>query len=200
MSQKIYTLCELLFYMMILNFLWLRYVLSGGILLSIIPATISVYDCLRQRLLRKDESPTSPMFRKYYRQNKRKNNKVSLIAFALLTLLLISYFLMREAIVVNIFFEFTVRANFLLLFLLLLVFFPVHAYFSLDKFRILLQPLAFIFICPLQTLMGVMIVVTIGTIYFLYPFLGLCLGIGLPAYCIGYVFFLKFTKMKDVYF
>lgn len=200
MSQKIYAVCELLYYMMSLNFLWICYTLAGGFFLGIIPATIAVYECIRKRLLQKDESPAGPLFRKCYRQNRQKNSVVSLVAFVLTGMLLISYLLMKEAVIENILFEFAIRANLWLLFLLLLVFFPVHAYFSLNRFKMLLQPLVFIFICPLQTFASVMIIGVIGSIYFLYPLLGICLGVGLPAYCIGYLFFKKFTKMKGVYF
>lgn len=53
MLKAIAAFCELVYDMMLLNVYWWRYMLLGGVLFSLIPATITVYDCIRKGFCRK---------------------------------------------------------------------------------------------------------------------------------------------------
>ena len=70
----------------------------------------------------------------------------------------------------NFLFEFTMRTNLLIILLLAITFFPVHAYFSLDKVHRWLQPLLFVFICPVQLLISMGLLGLVSLLYCYYPF------------------------------
>lgn len=200
MLKAIVTFCELVYDMMLLNVYWWRYTLLGGVLFSLIPATVTVYDCIRKRILQKNEAPLKEIFADQYRQNKQMNRCFYSAIVAFVCCILGIHHALHSYYPSHFLFEFTMRTNILLILLLGITFFPVHAYFSLHRLQRWLQPLLFVFICPLQTLSSVFVLGFISFIYRGYPFLGICLGIGLPAYGIGFLFFNKFNKMKGVYF
>ncbi|OTN75549.1 hypothetical protein A5886_000623 [Enterococcus sp. 8G7_MSG3316] len=200
MTNRFFALCEWIYYLICINMLWLRYTLFGGLFFSLIPATVTVYDCLRKLILEHDETTVSQVYKTYYRVNKPRYKNVSCISFLLIGTILFLYTLMGTYASPPFPFEFAVRSNLFLFLLLSIVFFPVHAYFTLSKSKMIIQPLAFIFICPLQTVASLMMIGMVGFVYRSYPLLGICLGIGLPAYCISRLFLKKFVKMNGVFF
>jgi uncharacterized membrane protein YesL len=200
MVKVVVSFCEFLYDMMLLNFYWCRFTLLGGILFSLIPATITVYDCIRKRILQKNEAPVKELFSAQYQKNKQENRRFYLIIELLVGAFFVIHYLVKSLYATNLFFEFTMRMNIFILLLLAISFFPVHAFFSLNKKHRWLQPLLLIFICPVQTLMSVLVIFFVGWLYSFYPLFGICLGIGLPAYGIAFIFFLKFQKMNGVYF
>lgn len=200
MLKAIAAFCELVYDMMLLNVYWWRYMLLGGVLFSLIPATITVYDCIRKRILQKNEAPLKEIFSDQYRHNKQKNRWFHVAAIVLTGFVIGVHHTLASDYPTNFLFEFTMRTNLLIILLLAITFFPVHAYFSLDKVHRWLQPLLFVFICPVQLLISMGLLGLVSLLYCYYPFLGICLGIGLPAYGIGFLFFNKFNKMKGVYF
>ena len=200
MLKAIAAFCELVYDMMLLNVYWWRYMLLGGVLFSLIPATITVYDCIRKRILQKNEAPLKEIFSDQYRHNKQKNRWFHVAAIVLTGFVIGVHHTLASDYPTNFLFEFTMRTNLLIILLLAITFFPVHAYFSLDKVHRWLQPLLFVFICPVQLLISMGRLGLVSLLYCYYPFLGICLGIGLPAYGIGFLFFNKFNKMKGVYF
>ena len=76
MLKAIAAFCELVYDMMLLNVYWWRYMLLGGVLFSLIPATITVYDCIRKRILQKNEAPLKEIFQ----INIGTTNKKSLVS------------------------------------------------------------------------------------------------------------------------
>ena len=83
MLKAIAAFCELVYDMMLLNVYWWRYMLLGGVLFSLIPATITVYDCIRKRILQKNEAPLKEIFSDQYRHNKQKNRWFHVAAIVL---------------------------------------------------------------------------------------------------------------------
>ncbi|HCE12834.1 MAG TPA: hypothetical protein DEQ24_08850 [Enterococcus sp.] len=192
--------CDWLFYLMRLNVLWLRYSLFGGVFFSLIPATVTVYDCLRKLMVEQNASQVSIMYRTYYRCNRPRYKQTSIYVFLMIVVILFMFKFLGTYPSPPFLFEFTLRSHLFLWLLLSIVFFPVHAYFRLSAAKMFLQPLAFIFICPIQTIGSVLIIGLTLTVYQLFPLMGICLGIALPAYGISHLFFKKFIDMQERFF
>ena len=198
MVHFIADVCGKLFYLMLLNFYWWRFTLLGGVVFSFIPATITVYECLRKRILDQNEQPLKELFKERYIKN--KNYGLSCCIWMILLLFIFQHHVFMSVSEKHILLEFMIGIYFLLGLLLCIVFFPVQAYFSLDKYRLIVQPLIFIFICPIQTIVSGMALYGIYLLYLIFPVVAICFGIAPIAYMIGFLFFKKFEKMRGQYF
>lgn len=196
MVNKIYELFNRIYYLMKLNGLWLLFTILGGGLFGIIPATISLYACIRQQMRYGKETHLFQIFKNYYIENFLRSMRFSLI------FVVIALFLYGETILLanighsNLLLEITIKVTRLLIFLSVAMFFPIYVHFDVHGAKTIIQPILFLLICPLEIVYMILIFTVTSTVFAISPLLVIFIGISLPAYGMSGVMLKKFERIE----
>lgn len=199
--EKTFKIIDILFILMKLNVFWIFFTLLGIGIFGFFPATISLFSCLRDYLRNGEQGSLFKLFKKNYVENFATGNRVGLLfLFAFLFI-----FFQKQCLEIfqdksgAFLFEIVIKVLRLLFLTVLINFFPVFVHFDLKREKIILQPLLLTFICPLQTILSIIIVLGTYYLYFNFSLLGLFLGLALPAYGITAIDLTKFEKLINTY-
>lgn len=186
-----------IYYMMKINLLWILFTIEGGIILGIIPATITVFYCIRDRLKNGYDGGVYAEFKEAY-WRVFKSSILLTLGFSLFGLILVlSTALLNGVGQTNIVLEITLRIGRLLIVLMGIFFFPVYSHFDLHGNKVWIQPFLFLFICPIQVVVTVIVIAVSALLYMIDPLLIFFMGISLPAYFIMGMMLKKFEKLQE---
>ncbi|EAR68616.1 YesV [Bacillus sp. NRRL B-14911] len=91
--QGLYTLCEWIMRLAILNILWVIFTLVGGVVLGLFPSTISLFEIARKYQKGEWDTPIFSHFFSAYKKNFLKGNRLGLILITAGTVLFIDWHL-----------------------------------------------------------------------------------------------------------
>ncbi len=186
-----------IYYMMKLNLLWILFTIIGGIIFGIVPATLTVFNCIRNRLKNQYDGGIYVEFKQFYWQIFKKSIPLTAGFLMISGVLLLCTALLNGVGQTNVLIQISMRLIRLLIVLTVLFFFPVYVHFDLRGFKVWLQPLFFLFICPLQVVISIAVIAISALLYMINPLLLFFLGISLPAYFIMGMMLRKFNKLQE---
>ncbi|WP_225048273.1 YesL family protein [Lacticaseibacillus kribbianus] len=186
-----------IYYMMKVNLCWFLFTLEGGIVLGIVPATMTVFDCIRDRMKNDYQSGVYREFKQMYWGNFRASLPITLGFGLMIVVLFFDTALLNGVGRTNVGLQIVLKITRLLIVLTGIFFFPVYAHFDLHGVKVWLQPFLFLFICPLQVVLTVVMLAITALLYMINPLLIFFLGISLPAYVIMGMMLKKFGKLAE---
>ncbi|MFD1430254.1 YesL family protein [Lacticaseibacillus mingshuiensis] len=186
-----------IYYMMKINLCWFLFTLEGGIVLGIVPATLTAFDCIRDKMKNNYDGKVYREFKQFYWANFKSSWKITLSFAAAGFILLVETAMLNGVGQSNVVIEIMLKLTRMLIVLTMVFFFPVYSHFDVHGFRAWLQPFLFLFICPLQVVLIVLMIAVTALLYMINPLLVFFLGIGLPAYVIMGMMLRKFNKLAE---
>lgn len=88
--NRIYNVSVMIYKLMVLNFLWVLFVLRGLIIFGVYPATAALFSVLRQ-IDKNNEEKLYPLFKKFFHQEFKLSNTIGLPSLIIVYILLVSY-------------------------------------------------------------------------------------------------------------
>ncbi|GEN51720.1 YesL family protein [Alkalibacterium pelagium] len=155
----------------LLNIYWVIFALKGGIILGIFPSTIALYSCVRQKMKYGYYEETSwILFKKVYKKEFFKANKLSILAFIWIfiyvdsRLLDVYHFGLISDILSVVLMIFTV-----ILLLFTIYIFPVYVHFKGNLKEYVLKCLVLIIGKPLQSILLLLSLIFLFGLYYTFP-------------------------------
>lgn len=166
----------------ILNIYWLLYTLLGGIIFGIIPATVSLYTCIRNKLRDKDYTrKRSTIFKETYKKEFFKSNKL-LPVFLLWVILYIDYKLLSviNLGIFSILMQVIVLFFSVILVLVSLYIIPIYVNYNGTIREYLKKSLILIIGKPKESLFSLLLLLLTFSVYYTIP--GIIPAFGITSY------------------
>ena len=189
--------CEWIWRFMILNFLWVVFMVAGGVVFGVMPSTVATFSILRKWVQGNFDMPIFKTFKNIYKKEFVNSNKCGFIFFVLFAFLAFDLFILYKMealystvlylIVMTVLFFVTVSFMF---------FFPLYVHFELSNKEYIKNSFIIALSSPFQTLLiliGLYILVyivkeNVGLLFFF------CMAV--PGYLIMHVSNKKFNKLQ----
>ncbi len=198
MVNKIYEFINRIYYLIKLNILWLLFTLAGGVVLGIVPATIALFSCIRKQIRDQEEAHLFQQYKQFFSENFRRSILFSFVMMGLVFVLISETGLLSNgSIQSNLLLEVSIKVTRLVILAGMVMFFPVFVHFDVHGIKTFTQPFLFLFICPVQTVAIVLILLVVEFLYTMSPALVFFIGISLPAYGISLVMLKKFKHIEE---
>lgn len=195
--NKILVIINDIYYMMKLNILWILFTLRGGIIFGVIPATLTVFGCIRNRLRNQYEGKVYVEFKEGYHDIFKESLPITMGFVVLALVVFFETALINGAGQQDFILQLVLKATRMLLVMTGIFLFPVYVHFDLHGSKIWLQPFLFLFINPLQAIVTVIMACVVSLLYMTNPLLVLFLGLSLPAYFLMGMMLKRFDRLQE---
>lgn len=184
-----------IYFIMRVNLCWFLFVIEGGVILGLIPATITLFSCIRNRMKNDFQGGIYREFKAAYWENFKTSIPITVGFAAVIALFVFDTAVLNGVGRASLLLQIVLRATRLLIVLTGILFFPVYVHFDLHGSKVWLQPFLFLFICPFQVVLILLMLVATAMLYMFNPLLVAFLGVGFPAYFVMGVMLKKFNKL-----
>lgn len=195
--NKLLVIINEIYYMMKLNILWILFTLRGGVIFGVVPATLTVFGCIRNRLRNQYESKIYAEFKEGYHDIFKESLLITIGFVVLVVVVFFETALINGAGQDDFILQLVLKATRMLFVMTGIFLFPVYVHFDLQGSKIWLQPFLFLFINPLQSVVTVIMACVAALLYITNPLLVLFLGISLPAYSFMGMMLKRFDRLQE---
>ncbi|SEQ66064.1 YesL family protein [Piscibacillus halophilus] len=165
--QSLYLLTNWIMNLVYINLLWFVFTLLGGIILGIVPATVTLYTIIQKWIQGHHEFKLHEEFWKLYKQTFLESNKLYILIGPLMVIISINLlFIVKQGTfqIVHIPFWMII----LILGLTLLYIIPTYNYFELPLLGVMKNALLIMLVSPVQNLF---LLLSLGSLLIIYYFI-----------------------------
>ncbi|WP_424684397.1 YesL family protein [Enterococcus sp.] len=195
--NKMLVIINDIYYMMKLNILWILFTLRGGVIFGVVPATLTVFGCIRNRLRNQYEGKVYAEFKEGYYNVFKESLPITLGFAVLAVVVFFETAMINGAGQHDFILQLVLKATRMLLVMTGIFLFPVYVHFDLHGSKIWLQPFLFLFVNPIQSIATVIMACVAALLYMTNPLLVLFLGLSLPAYFLMGMMLKRFDKLQE---
>lgn len=191
--------CEWIWRFMILNFLWVVFVIAGGVVLGIMPSTVATFYILRKWVQGNFDMPIFKTFKSVYKKEFVNSNKCGFVFFVLFAFLAFDLAILykMEALYSTVLYLIVMTVLFFVS-ISFMFFFPLYVHFEQSNKEYIKNSFIISLSSPFQTLL-----ILIGLyilVYIVKSNLGLLLFfcMAVPGYLIMHVSNKKFNELQRI--
>ena len=191
--------CEWIWRFMILNFLWVVFVIEGGVVLGIMPSTVATFYILRKWVQGNFDMPIFKTFKSVYKKEFVNSNKCGFVFFVLFAFLAFDLAILykMEALYSTVLYLIVMTVLFFVS-ISFMFFFPLYVHFEQSNKEYIKNSFIISLSSPFQTLL-----ILIGLyilVYIVKSNLGLLLFfcMAVPGYLIMHVSNKKFNELQRI--
>ena len=191
--------CEWIWRFMILNFLWVVFVIAGGVVLGIMPSTVATFYILRKWVQGNFDMPIFKTFKSVYKKEFVNSNKCGFVFFVLFAFLAFDLAILykMEALYSTVLYLIVMTVLFFVS-ISFMFFFPLYVHFEQSNKEYIKNSFIISLSSPFQTLL-----ILIGLyilVYIVKRNLGLLLFfcMAVPGYLIMHVSNKKFNELQRI--
>lgn len=164
MVNGFYRLSEWIMRFAYVNLLWVAFTLVGLVFFGFMPATTAMFAVVRKWVMGDKDIKIFTVFWKTYRKDFVKANVLGYLLFIIGYLLTIEFQILRaQSSVTYLIASYGVVALFILLFIIVMYFFPIFVHFNLKPLQYLKWPFVIGIIHPILT---IFLFVAVGLLYY----------------------------------
>lgn len=191
--------CEWIWRFMVLNFLWVVFVIVGGVVLGIMPSTVATFYILRKWVQGNFDIPIFKTFKSVYKKEFVNSNKCGFVFFVLFAFLVFDLVILykMEALYSTVLYLIVMTVLFFVS-ISFMFFFPLYVHFEQSNKEYIKNSFIISLSSPFQTLL-----ILIGLyilVYIVKSNLGLLLFfcMAVPGYLIMHVSNKKFNELQRI--
>lgn len=193
----LYRLSEWIMRLAYVNILWMFFILVGGIIFGIGPATIGLFAVTRKMAMGADEIPVFNTFWSVYREEFKRSNILFLIIISIGILLYFDhrFFLFQEGFIFYIL-RYFILGLFLVYFFVLLFIIPLFVHYQMKIIHYFRSAVTFAIMQPFITILMALGCYFIYKIFMFLPGLIPFFGGSLFSYLLMKLGYISFSKME----
>ncbi|WP_130858686.1 YesL family protein [Gracilibacillus phocaeensis] len=193
----LYRLSEWIMRLAYVNILWLLFIVVGGIIFGMGPATAGLFAVTRKMVMGADEISVFHIFWGTYRKDFKRSNIVFLIIVSMGVLLYMDhrFFQLQEGFIIYLL-RYFILGLFLVYFLVLLFIFPLFVHYQMKIIHYFRSAVIFVIMQPLVTILMVLSCYVIYEMFLFLPGLIPFFGGSLFSYLLMRLAYMSFRKME----
>ncbi|WP_066186802.1 YesL family protein [Gracilibacillus timonensis] len=193
----LYRLSEWIMRLAYVNILWLLFIVVGGIIFGMGPATAGLFAVTRKMVMGADEISVFHIFWDTYRKDFKRSNIVFLIIVSMGVLLYMDhrFFQLQEGFIIYLL-RYFILGLFLVYFLVLLFIFPLFVHYQMKIIHYFRSAVIFVIMQPLVTILMVLGCYVIYEMFLFLPGLIPFFGGSLFSYLLMRLAYMSFRKME----
>ncbi|MEH7384934.1 YesL family protein [Bacillus sp. JJ1521] len=192
-----YRISESIMRLAYVNLLWIVFTLLGGIVLGIIPATVSLFTITRKWIMGEEDCEVFKLFWKTYKQNFIKANILGIFLMAAGLVLFLYYqslqILPEQLSQILLVFFYSIL---LILGVVVAFIFPIFVHFKVKFAHYFKNALIIGLSFPHFAALMLFILVVFFVVYQFFPVLAIFFGVSVPAYLLMAISFIVFKKIE----
>ncbi|WP_339149194.1 MULTISPECIES: DUF624 domain-containing protein [unclassified Sutcliffiella] len=169
MNTKLYSIFEWITRVAYLNVIWILLSLSGGIVLGLFPATVSMFAIIRKWLRGDTNFSLFRTFSHHYKREFWKSNRLGFIIGGLCVIFILDYWYLFYYSPEVMWGQILLFALSLLFLLFLFYLFPTYVHYDLKIIALLKQTFLLMLIHPLHTFFIIVCLASLFFIFYLLP-------------------------------